>query len=553
MAVDYLRLLGEYSKVEPSIAVATVVVYQALCRHHDLAGKASGTSFSEDLDFCLENYPEFSLVKPYRDMLCSSSAVDNYKTILGHSSATGPDDEVGQLLVKHFYHRASFFTENRLSSFIVQWLIEDGKPLNAYCPDNNLMSIEWQLRRNNIAIDCPQTYKYTAVIKSLLWTLQENCKNINMPIYSIDQISCGAQEYDIGFRLPEVMRDIATRQRSWDEICIDSMIANVKARCALILPTRFAFQSRKSVDNYRSQLVKSNRLQAVVRLPDGFCQGTSLSTVLLLLDNRQKSDTPPESILMIDLSRKDCRENRSTARYQTEVNDNAIDKLRAAIGGQTTTHSKQVSLEVLEANGWNLDPIRYVLTLEVEDAVKEIEKGTVQLKDVATISRAQMFRPDKSGKPYREVGATNINLAGVVETPEKITVLNEKNSGLSYRLHDKDIIFAIKGSVGRVGFIDGEPDNWVANQSFVIIRVVREGWAPEFLFRQLKSKAMQLYVSRLATGSLISAFVIDDLRSLPLQEPTPERLADALSKHKKQVELVGRLKSIQAQILELDD
>ncbi len=550
--MNYSDLIDIFRKSEPlSDIITAIVVYQALCRHHQLTSVASSTTLEEDLGHCINNYPEFSTVKPFRDYRRFSKTIDSYKDLLEYSTKIDSDENVYNMLMGWDPRGLDFyaFTDQSLTSFITSWLVEKKAPISAYCPFNNLLSVESELMNRNIPVASPQINQEQGLLKSLLSTLQPNEK-LSMSLSPIEVVGRRKHQFDVGFTLPPFLSLPPGPGRSWEELCIDELLTNVSGRSAIILLSRYAFQVKPQYVDRRTQLVKNN-LRAVVRLPCGFCRGTNVSPILLLLD--QNAMEQPRNVLMVDLSRNDCKDNNATYRYQTSLNKYAIAELNSALAGNLSDHASLVSIETLERNGMNLDPRRYVLTNEDKNELEMLKTGTVQLKDVAKIIRAQMVRGDDHGDVFCEAGAADINKLGIVECPGKEVQLSEENPGRRYELRDRDILFAVKGSVGKVGFVEGDPKNWIAGQSFVIIRVLKNiGWPAEYVFSQLRSSAMQRYISRLSTGAVIKSLPANELNSLPLVAPTDELLSASIQKHKRRVELMQQLKRIQEEMLSLD-
>ena len=116
-----------------------------------------------------------------------------------------------------------------------------------------------------------------------------------------------------------------------------------------------------------------------------------------------------------------------------------------------------------------------------------------------------------------------------------------------------DIIFAIKGSVGKVGLVAEEHSNWLLNQSFVILRVKNKNWPVEYVFRQLKSSAMKYYIQSMTIGSVIPSLAMSDLKNIPLVSPEKEKVEDQRIKHERQLEITLQLKQLQTELEQLND
>ena len=86
----------------------------------------------------------------------------------------------------------------------------------------------------------------------------------------------------------------------------------------------------------------------------------------------------------------------------------------------------------------------------------------------------------------------------------------------------------------------------------MILRVKDKKWPAEYVFRQLKSPAMKLFIQRNTTGSTIPSLKIGILKDLLLVSPTKESVKIQSEKHAKQIEKFKKIKELQREINELE-
>ena len=130
-----------------------------------------------------------------------------------------------------------------------------------------------------------------------------------------------------------------------------------------------------------------------------------------------------------------------------------------------------------------------------------------------------------------------------------------------------DILIAIKGSVGKIGFVqdtladitdsqDGD-NKWVAGQSFVKLRIKpsqTNKLTPEYLFRYLKSPQVQKYFASRSLGVSIPMIKMTDIEALPVRLPAKEAIEGETALHNKQLAIEKEIQRLQQELknLELD-
>jgi hypothetical protein len=224
-------------------------------------------------------------------------------------------------------------------------------------------------------------------------------------------------------------------------------------------------------------------------------------------------------------------------------------KLHQALSQRKASEiSALASIEEIAAQDFNLSVERYVLEPEARQIRDLLSQGeTVHLEDIAEITRPQALlanrnRPAKEDRRTDapslrandvlfEIGVGDIDEAGLIRTPTTTVPaspdLNQRAK--SARLEPGDILIVIKGSVGKVGYVQEIPDGpaWLASQSFAILRLRRRGPITHstVLFRFLSSGLGQRMVQSLKVGSAIPGLQMGDLRRLQVLVPSAKTQA----------------------------
>jgi type I restriction enzyme M protein len=112
----------------------------------------------------------------------------------------------------------------------------------------------------------------------------------------------------------------------------------------------------------RRQLVEENLLAGVVGLPANLFFGTGIPAAIVVFDKGKKD----QGVFFIDASRE-----FDDGKKQNKLRDEDIDKIVATWRARVDLekYAKLVSLEVMEANDYNLNIPLYVDTFEEEEPI----------------------------------------------------------------------------------------------------------------------------------------------------------------------------------------
>lgn len=468
-------------------------------------------------------------------------------------------DSIEEFLVNCFNRnrRGNFycFTEFTVVKTLIEWIKCKRDKGIAYCPFNSIINAESELSKDNVTVDAPRADDgidlYTRMLINMLIGNVNNVKNyytsfeeqLNKPESHRD-----FSEYDFGFScLPFALR-VGFPKRNVDEIYIEDMLDRVKGRFAVIVPTRFAFLNNRQTIELKEKIFSTGRLKTVISLPAGFLVGTHVISLALVFDSK---DSNHNDVSFLDLSSKDYVEAGRSGRGLVNLNQKAKTELENTLKDKKESNALKVSVSEIKCNDYNLDIGRYKATIEEAVSLEGID--TVTLEEIAEIYRAQATRSDEAGEKYYEISALDIYSNGFIGTPKKELLLNKDNKALKSLVHKGDIVLAIKGAAGKVGLVENEHGNWLAGQSFVILRLKDKAWTPEFLFWQLNSKRIKNQLGLLSTGGLIQMLKISDVKGLKLIPPTKEILQKVHDANIRRTEILQKIKELQAELASLDE
>ena len=532
--------------------VYSIIALASLCDFafkHRMIAQLMPNSFSEDLKYFSENFEEFKVLKDsLQDFeIFSSNENDLFYRELKKQSLKNEDDPRENMSVIELLNSKSYreqdnylLAENVLSPVIADWISGGKTGLKIYCPFNSMLNVESSLPRDNQIIS-PCTSEKLKLARTL-HLICNGMKVPELPVMQFEEIKGNQESFDAGFTFPPLDKDM-------QEQIIENLVYSITGRFCVIVSLGFTFRLGNTA-KIRNEVLDTRRLQAVAELPTGFLPNSGISCAALFF--APKTDFQ-DSVMFINLSGGEFRDRERSSRMFTVLNNPAVEILKSGLAGTEYELCKKVSYSEIESGGNVITPSRYVLSAEVQSSQEQILKGSTRLSEIVDFVRVQVGRKENEGELYYEVTAGDINPAGLVEQPERAIHLSKDNPALKSQLRQNDLIFAIKGSVGKVGLITGTPCNWVVNQSFVILRLKNKDWPVEFVFRQLKSNAMKNYIQSKTTGSVIPSLTMAELRELPLIAPTPHLIEKQKFRHERQIKLVKQIRELQKELAEFND
>lgn len=532
--------------------VYSIIALASLCDFafkHRMIAQLMPNSFSEDLKYFYENFEEFKVLKDsLQDFeIFSSNENDLFYRELKKQSLKNEDDPRENMSVIELLNSKSYreqdnylLAENVLSPVIADWISGGKTGLKIYCPFNSMLNVESSLPRDNQIIS-PCTSEKLKLARTL-HMICNGMKVPELPVMRFEEIKGNQESFDAGFTFPPLDKEM-------QEQIIENLVYSITGRFCVIVSLGFTFRLGNTA-KIRNEVLDTRRLQAVAELPAGFLPNSGISCAALFF--APKTDFQ-DSVMFINLSGGEFRDRERSSRMFTVLNSPAVEILKSGLAGTEYELCKKVSYSEIESGGQVITPSRYVLSAEVQSSQEQILKGSTRLSEIVDFVRVQVGRKENEGELYYEVTAGDINPAGLVEQPERAIHLSKDNPALKSQLRQNDLIFAIKGSVGKVGLITGTPCNWVVNQSFVILRLKNKDWPVEFVFRQLKSNAMKNYIQSKTTGSVIPSLTMAELRELPLIAPTPHLVEKQKFRHERQIKLVKQISELQKELAEFND
>lgn len=554
-ALDNLRNHGKHTKIPEIIVCASICDY---LKANNLLKERLSTNLSDDFVYLIDNHKSFSQLKDHLtdiEIRFFDQNTELFYKELKEESFVGKDldaedQDILEIVSNKLISKTEsfdFFSKKSFAPAITSWLTEGKTGLKAYSPFNNLFDIDSELSADNSLLIA--TTDHYSLLAKMIYLCCKGRNSISLLSLTPMDLKTPTNRFDIAFSFPPIAIRLERHSDFFEIKLIEDLLERVSERFCVITIVGMSNSSSRGLNEFREKIINTGKLQSVVELPGGFVPFSGLSCLAWCFDCNKNNNG---NVTFIDLSRNECKDKKNSGRTLFEFNDYAIKNLTNGLNHKEDELVKNVSLNEIKANGNILTPSRYVLSKEEQEAKNKILQGDTKLSDVVEILRTQIIRPLDDGNTYYEVSASDINQMGVIENPSRIILQTEDNVSQRNLLKKDDIIFALKGSIGKVGLVTEEQDNWLLNQSFVILRVKNKNWPVEFVFRQLKSNNMKIYLQSQAIGSVIPSLSVADLKDIPLVSPTKELIDEQKRKHERQVELTKQLHEITAELEELN-
>lgn len=316
------------------------------------------------------------------------------------------------------------------------------------------------------------------------------------------------------------------------------------------------FKSSKTDIELKKSIIETGYLKAIILLKPGMLVNSNILTALALFNKRPNANS---ELFMVDAS-GDLMDRMSL--------DDIVEAFKEDhLKQELSKYAVKVTLEQLRAQDWILDPKRYLRTPEEILFEEKIEKSSEKIR---LMEFAEIIRPistqryftsltvqdeSLSGTECREVTAGDINEVGVIEFPEKQHIIYKKEFLSGQVLKRGDIVFAIKGSVGKVGIMNDDYSvKVIAGQSMVIIRP-RSGLMEEavYLHQYLRTNLIQTKIKRLSVGQVIQNLKIKDIENLWILSPNDQRIDAARQSFDEQVAHQNTIKRAKVAIRHLQE
>ena len=320
------------------------------------------------------------------------------------------------------------------------------------------------------------------------------------------------------------------------------MMDQVDGSLVCVVPSSWLYKTSARDGSLKEHIVRNRFLEAVIQLPVGILHSTNVAPALLVINTSKRRP----DILFIDASGNTFTEQVSRNNKKLV----GITEIASLFRGRSrTAFSELKSTEDVTEMKCNLDVKRYIrspMSEKIDAALAKFNQVS-KLNQIVHIIGCQAIKTEggmfSKNDKVSEISAANIDQYGLIDDTKgfkSITPVDEDVDRVrKQQLQAGDVIFAVKGNVGKCALIGAEYEGYIANQSFAILRLHNNSIINEFcLFHFLQSAFGQAIVNELVSGRTASMIKIMDLKNLPVPIPTESLQADHEVLHQKVITLV---------------
>jgi len=337
-------------------------------------------------------------------------------------------------------------------------------------------------------------------------------------------------------------------KKSLDVAFFENALSHTKEKAIVLMPMGFAFRSLIEKD-FREYLVSNNYIDAIINLPSHLHSGTTIGSILLVIDKNRKE----KDILFIEL--KDKNFVKKVSRKITLSN---IDKIASIYHNKEEIKniSILVGQDLIAQNDYSFATDRYFINEKLVALQKSLEEyNLVKLSKIAEIKKSQQVKDEGEGFDFHELQQSDFCKSGYTtiasrarKNSSQITRIN------SYELKENDIVISVKGNAGKVAIIGDIKETIVAAQTLLIVRLNSKLYSKKdaiALYMFLKSQLGQTLLDSLKAGSNIAQIPTDSIKNLKIPKFNQEKIEQLNKKFIKEQELYKQIDELENQIKEL--
>lgn len=345
------------------------------------------------------------------------------------------------------------------------------------------------------------------------------------------------------------------RTTSISVLALRHLIAQTTEKVIVAVPSSLLF-SPGAEYSLRQDLLKDERLQAVISMPSGLLLSTPIPFSILVLNLRGKTT----EVRFVDgaaeqFSIKDGRRRSKLVHWE--------DLSNVFQTGDDDAIVANVKVEDIFRNDANLEVSRYLLPPD-QKAIKTLfeKSSTHRLKEFVEFLRPAKPLPktETGGLSAFEVSAADFSDYGYLTPPTKRVLLSSgvlKSKDQESFLRPGDIVITVKGNTGKLAIVPvsappAGKDAWVANQACLVMRLKSNREIdPRFLFIYLRSEIGQSLLRNMISGATVPLIHLQQLKDLKIIVPSLEEIKDVISTFEEQTRIQVQIDDLRTMLKHL--
>lgn len=340
--------------------------------------------------------------------------------------------------------------------------------------------------------------------------------------------------------------EIGSTSTDWGFVSsiLGSLNKNGRAAVFLANGSLFGAGNRKRV---RNNVLRDDKIEAIISFPERFFVD-ALIPINLMVFNNHKTDMK-NKILFIDANQPEwIQRGKANNSLTSKGIEKIIDLTKSPRDIPNISKVKSIDecQDTLMVNKYvtkdhiKIDGQEYNLNLEALN-----QRETVPIKEKVNIQRGYNMMRNKED-PNSDLKVLKISDFTEDESINYAALTGVKDSGNKaldeYRIHKNDIIFSVRGSLGKVVFIENEPTiPTIISSNVVIIRAKDKTIEPKWLYLYLNSLFTKYFLRKTESGTTVSILTIRDLENLPIavcSKEKQEEMIDFYDKKNEQIKIL---------------
>ena len=325
---------------------------------------------------------------------------------------------------------------------------------------------------------------------------------------------------------------------------LGSLNKNGRAAVFLANGSLFGAGNRKIV---RNNVLRDDKIEAIISFPERFF-ADALIPINLIVFNNHKTDMK-NKILFIDANQpgwiqKSKVNNSLTSKGIEKIVD--LTKSPRDIPNISKVKSIDECQDTLMVNKY---VIKNHVSLNGEEYDLNLtalaQRKTIPIKEIVNIQRGFNMMRNKEDKDsqLKVVKISDFTEDGKINYAALTGVKDSRTKDLNeYQIHENDIIFSVRGSLGKAFFIETEPENpTIISSNMVIIRPKNRDIEPKWLYLYLNSLFTKYFLKKTESGTTVSILTFRDLENLPIavcSREKQEEMIDFYDKKNEQIKIL---------------
>jgi len=327
----------------------------------------------------------------------------------------------------------------------------------------------------------------------------------------------------------------------------EHILAQTKNKAVVLMHVGFTYRSG-SEEEFRKYLIEQNYVEAIIQLPPNLHSATSIETTFFVI-NKNKTD---DKVHFINL-----KDESFIKREGRQLVFKSIDKILDIYENKKELEniSCLISNNEIAQNNYSFAIDRYVIAEDVKAMQKTLERfELVELKDIADIRRAQLFKDEGDGLEVFEISPSDFTKAGFTLECGKVKQIGSQERRLdTYELQPYDVLLSTKGTIGKVAIIGEIKKPIIASQAIQVIRLKCDDKKDKAiaLYMYLKSDLGQTFLSSLVAGVAMPQIATVEIKKLQIPLFTKDNEKKLFLNFNNEIEMYNKITLLETNIQQI--